>query len=437
MTKSCAEVEEVLAAIAAEGRPGDAGEPHLSNCPTCRERLDRMRGLVRELESFDDVLPRLEARPPLLPPAAPRLTPARAALFAAAVLVFTFILWAVTRGPEAGKTTVAQNWEQVPEPPDFLFRPQRRLSLTLENASIEHALQEVFGPFGIQKVDWEPKTAALVSLRLKDATFWEAYYGIMGAADLKGIAFGPRIVGHPRPEDPETRRVVVGDARIAAEVVRSSEGPRLYLTAEFPPSTQSVQADVTNLDLKSDKGAPLTAGRVRYSTPVKMADGSTQDWSFDARSSLHRYTGESSRLLETRVLSPEELRGASVLNLRGTIRLAFPVRPRTYRHRLAIGDVLSVQEAGAKVTFSRKAEKLAVEYDVKEPHHVWTCIQRHDGLVFQDWEGEGKGGNGMTGPVYDLLKVDDLPFTAWASFYDSVEWVEFPFELKDIPVPTH
>ncbi len=72
---------------------------------------------------------------------------------------------------------------------------------------------------------------------------------------------------------------------------------------------------------------------------------------------------------------------------------------------------------------------------MKEPGHLWACVQNQDGLIVHDWDGHGTGSSGLSGPYYELLKFGDLPFTAWVSFYDSVDWIDFPFEVKEIAVP--
>lgn len=141
---------------------------------------------------------------------------------------------------------------------ESLWPPERRVSVHVQSVPLRRAFEEALGPFGLDSL-WsrtEPSGDALggeegsrrISLRLANATFWEALDGFTAAAGWEQCPedkYAETLtVGPSRHPARAVSWADAGPARVYGRAYRQSKWTKLSFAWSLPPAYRAMSVDV-------------------------------------------------------------------------------------------------------------------------------------------------------------------------------------------------
>ena len=192
----------------------------------------------------------------------------------------------------------------------------QRLSLDLRDSPFPDAVRKTFEPFGITAFRWDPGLAERrVTLRLKDATLWEAYETFCSDARVRPKQLAKASSWKFQDEKKGVSTVAWSDfanVRLVAgggTFVKDGAGPWrsvISLLALLPPRVHASSSEVEIGEVLDDQGRQVEA-EMKPLPPGSRKPGAVT----------------SAKLWEALIL-PEKFKGMKSLRLKGTLTLRYP-----------------------------------------------------------------------------------------------------------------
>jgi hypothetical protein len=318
--------------------------------------------------------------------------------------------------------------------------PPRRLTLELKHAPLPEALQKILPAFGLTgEVRGEALERRPVSIRLKEATLWEALDALCLDAkvrvDRSSFDDHEWVFREEGPSKPASLHLDSGDVRVYLAWSRIKNGDpfmELQVSVALPVGSSPLAADVENPRLVDDRGRALEFEKARKSELLlsRSPGRITHEVIWRCWMPMSAMEGVKSVGLEGRVVLkyPHDLQ-------RVEFDLADPKAPLTKVHddlRITLRDL---ERSEARISFHWELEDLVAGkrrtalqwFEDTEGH--WIC---DDGAMVNR-EGTPGGKSSSSGGTW-LPETGKLGTAVFAQFVGEDRTL-IPIAFKVIPVP--
>lgn len=204
------------------------------------------------------------------------------------------------------------------------FRPQRPgLTVDLQDVPFPEAVRKIFFPFGVTKIKWDfDLDRRRVSVRLEEASLWEAYKAFCAAARARPKQLAGLPMWYFKDEEefwlsPARAHSDVGNVRFTAgggAFMRSGDGQWqsiITLQALLPPRAHASSWKMTEMQILDQKGRRIEA----------RMESLPEGWQ---QRRLLRPSLLTPVKLWRAIVHPERLLGVTSLRLKGVLTLRYP-----------------------------------------------------------------------------------------------------------------